>query len=279
MLNFYGKLIGRMRNRMNKKIEKLLSVISMSDEEQYSFLSNYFTEKHFKTDEWPKWYGVCDILIHGDSSERRTILADTAFSLRDELHDPLGSCAWDRACWEVWKYYHTQQGNNIFERKHLSLDTRERYCFHWMIFWAEPIHWIIASLITKEIVADEDEKFDAHLTEADFEGEEQTNCNMCGGISGKHNQIDDLMAGNSHMLTKMQCPNDINEKRPLSYGIAQHNGENSFGFWDGPNPSLEEMLEVDGRDEDSVIWRFNEDGTDDLIYRWCCSEWMKIVEG
>jgi len=45
----------------------------------------------------------------------------------------------------------------------------------------------------------------------------------------------------------------------------------------GPGPSLEEILKVDGRDGNSVIFRFNEDGTDELIYRWCVGEWMKVI--
>jgi len=33
-------------------------------------------------------------------------------------------------------------------------------------------------------------------------------CKRCGGMNGKHKQVDDLQAGNSNMLTKMQCPLD-----------------------------------------------------------------------
>lgn len=40
-------------------------------------------------------------------------------------------------------------------------------------------------------------------------------CPRCGGINGKHKQVDDPQAGNSHMLTKMQCPND--PKNPTYY--------------------------------------------------------------
>jgi len=184
---------------MNKKIEELLKVLSMPEEEQYTFLINYFTEKYFKTDEWPKWYNICDMLIHGDSSEQRAILATLAFELKNECHCPFGVCAWDRACWEVWKYVKIQTHSNIFERKHLSLNTREKYCSDWMALWAEPIHWIIVVLIAKEIIADPEEKFDAHLV-----------CERCGGIDGHHKQVNDPMAGNSHMLTMMPCPKEIN---------------------------------------------------------------------
>ena len=226
---------------MNLKIEKLLTILDLSEEEQCRFLSNYFLEKYFETDEWPQWFNVCDILTHGDFSERKDVFAVLAFELRDDLHDPFGWCAWDRACWEVWKYFHIQLNNNLTKRKHLSQKTKENYCLSWMVFWAEPIHWIIVALITKEIVADPEEKFDAHLSSERF----------C--------KIDD-------------------EIRSLSYGIAQDNGEGCFGFWDGPNPSLEAMLEVAGRDENSVIWRFNEDGTDDLIYKWDGDVWVGVKE-
>ena len=126
-------------------------------------------------------------------------------------------------------------------------------------------------VMVKKWVLVKEDKF--HIKE-----EEYTKCERCGGTNGKHKQVDDPMAGNSHMLTKMQCPNDNDEKRPLSYGIAQSDGKGGFGFWDGPNPSLEEILEVDGHDENSVIWRFNEDGTDDLIYKWGGDEWVKVGE-
>ena len=34
-------------------------------------------------------------------------------------------------------------------------------------------------------------------------------CIRCGGTNGTHKQVDDPQAGNSHMLTKMPCPNDM----------------------------------------------------------------------
>ena len=33
-------------------------------------------------------------------------------------------------------------------------------------------------------------------------------CKRCGGRNGKHKQVDDPQAGNSHMLTLMPCPLD-----------------------------------------------------------------------
>lgn len=52
------------------------------------------------------------------------------------------------------------------------------------------------------------------------------------------------------------------------YGIGQEDEHNGIGMWDGPNPSEEKMLAVDGRDKNSVIVRFNKDGTDEIIWRW-----------
>lgn len=342
---------------MNKKIEELLAILDLPEDQQ-------------------KLHLIADGILSTAEDEIGAAyltesLAKTAFRLRNECHDPFGWCAWDRACWEVWKYYHKQQNSNIFERTHLSLETREKYCFNWMLFWADPIHWIITALITKEIATNPEEKFDAHLVEkevvktsihnilatpkgarvelpnfnekvrevygiAQEDGKcetcngsgikpfvkfykcntceksvsedhlitlsrdkskdrcptcknkvvEKTTCpncsnkkdricKRCGGVNG-HKQVDDPMAGDSHMLTKMQCPFD-DHKRTLAYGIAQDDGKGCFGFWKGPNPSLEAMLIVDGRDNKSVLWRFNEDGTDEIIYRWACGEWMKVI--
>lgn len=256
---------------LNQNIEELLKVLILDEEEQYNWLWKRHDTFGFDL-EW------VDFDTTTAKKEIRRNLADLAFRLRDASHYMIGWCAWDRACWEVWKYVKIRQNSNIFERKHLSLCEREKYCYHWMAFWAEPIHQVIVALITKEIVADSEEKFDAHLVSEDFKEEEHTKCGRCGGIDGKHKQVDDPQAGNSHMLTKMQCPNDNNEKRPLAYGIAQDDGKGGFGFWWGPNPYLEEMLGVEGQNKNSVIWRFNVDGTDDLIYRWGGDIWIEVEE-
>lgn len=64
------------------------------------------------------------------------------------------------------------------------------------------------------------------------------------------------------------------EKQPqdLMFGIAQQESDHEFGFWNGPNPNLQEMLETVGRDESSVIIRLNPDGFDEIIYRWSESQ-------
>jgi len=139
----------------NQKIEELLAILDLPEDEQAIFLKNHFTKLYFNSDEWPYWYGVCHILHSGTPSEQRDILAIIAFQLRDELHNPIGAMSWDIACWEVWKYEKKRQDSNILERKHLSRETLERYCHQWTSFWAEPIHWIIIALIAK-LLAKED---------------------------------------------------------------------------------------------------------------------------
>lgn len=52
------------------------------------------------------------------------------------------------------------------------------------------------------------------------------------------------------------------------YAIGQKDEHGGIGMWDGPNPSEEEMLAVEGIDENSVIIRFNRDESDEIIYTW-----------
>lgn len=63
------------------------------------------------------------------------------------------------------------------------------------------------------------------------------------------------------------------ESKKVMYAIGQDDGKGGYGMWDGPNPSEEEMLEVEGRDSNSVIIRFNADGTDEVIWRWMQTRW------
>ena len=128
-----------------EEINKLLSILDGSEENQTMYLAAT---------------GIINF-AKGDKGEAYLIepLIKTAFRLRNELHYVIGAMAWDKACWEVWKHVMIQQDSNVFERKHLSLDVREKYCYSWMSFWAKPIHWIIAALMAKEMAReDKDEK-------------------------------------------------------------------------------------------------------------------------
>lgn len=206
--------------------QELLDVLDMSKDQQISYLEQQGVLERPTAET----VGTCLVAS----------LADVAFRLRNELHYAFGSMAWDLACWKVWVHIKKRQESNIFERKHLSLDSRQKYCYSWTAFWAEPIDLIIISLLAKVLLND-NEKWD---DEAENIG--------------------------------LDVPR-FTRKGTLMYAIAQGNGMCGFGFWDGPNPSLEEMLEVDGRDKNSVIIRFNPDGTNEIIYEWCCGEWMKVI--
>lgn len=52
------------------------------------------------------------------------------------------------------------------------------------------------------------------------------------------------------------------------YAIGQEDGKGGYGMWHGPTPSYEEMLSVDGRDTNSVIIRFNADGSHQILCKW-----------
>jgi len=71
----------------------------------------------------------------------------------------------------------------------------------------------------------------------------------------------------------------LDKQDQVMYAIGQEiiSSVVEYRMWDGPNTSLEEMLEVVGRDANSVIIRFNKDGTDEVLYRWNGTEecWVK----
>ena len=74
--------------------------------------------------------------------------------------------------------------------------------------------------------------------------------------------------------------------REVAYGIGQEqqyfNPDKTlrnveYGMWEGPNPDLMRMLEVVGKDKYSVVIRFNENWTEDVLYRWSEDEdcWIR----
>ena len=79
-----------------------------------------------------------------------------------------------------------------------------------------------------------------------------------------------------YVPTSLRLPEEY-ESTPIDvmYAIGQDDGEGGYGMWDGPNPSQREMLEIEGRDEYSVIIRFNTDGTDEVIWRWDNNRWRR----
>jgi DNA polymerase len=64
--------------------------------------------------------------------------------------------------------------------------------------------------------------------------------------------------------------------RKLEYGIGIPDGNSSFGMTNGPVENLQEMLNVIPHDVKSVIIRFNEDQSDDVIYKWNHNRWIRV---
>ena len=71
------------------------------------------------------------------------------------------------------------------------------------------------------------------------------------------------------------CMKEVeSQKVPLMFAIGRDNGNGGMGMTDGPVPTLKEMLEIPGRDNNFCIVRFNIDGTDEIIYRWVEDKWV-----
>jgi len=65
-----------------------------------------------------------------------------------------------------------------------------------------------------------------------------------------------------------------------TYGIGEEAPPDVFAMWDGPTPSLHDLLDRQGRSENSRILRRNPDGTDTVVYRWLTvnDTWECITE-
>jgi hypothetical protein len=61
-------------------------------------------------------------------------------------------------------------------------------------------------------------------------------------------------------------------RKKVMYGIGIEHSPHEFGMIDGPNESLEDMLETIGDNKHHII-RFNKDGTDDILYYWALGAW------
>ena len=111
----------------------------MSENKQSIWLSKYFTDEYYKSDKWPKWYGVCDILINDSFPSRSVILADLAFRLRDEVNKITN---WWDACQCVYEYVAKEE----FDKdRGWKSETGI-----WFQDFAKPIHWIVAALIAPQ---------------------------------------------------------------------------------------------------------------------------------
>jgi hypothetical protein len=74
-------------------------------------------------------------------------------------------------------------------------------------------------------------------------------------------------------------PSCLLKKPPISrevmYGIGIEYEYNEFGMTDGPSSELYIMLEIAPGEDKSCVIRFNEDGTDDVLYRWKNDSWVR----
>lgn len=281
---------------LDQKVKELLKILDMSEDEQYNWLWKRHDTLGFDL-EW------IDFDTTTAEKEIRRNLADLAFRLRDDFHYVLGSVVWEKACWDVWAHEKKSQGSNILDREHLSFETKLRYCFSWVSFWATPIHWIIIALIAKELMTDSDAKWEIEQESKVEETNDvvkylksiewsmgcggdrnEGQCPECCGpskewVEGANKnwmkQFGCKRVGDEKIGHTPECPlgNALKRSVPM-YAIGQDEGDGGYGMWDGPNPSLREMLEVIGRDTNSVIIRFNVDGTDEVIYRWY-TEWKQ----
>jgi len=106
---------------MSDKIEELLTVLDMSEKKQRHWL----IKKHF-------WLG--------DSTNS---LADLAFQLRDEVAEiwkqSPGYWIWGKALQDVYCAATKKKWDGI-------------EFIRWFVYNAQPIHWIVAALIAKELV-------------------------------------------------------------------------------------------------------------------------------
>lgn len=72
----------------------------------------------------------------------------------------------------------------------------------------------------------------------------------------------------------------INSIKEVIYAIGQEQKEgNSYGMWHDPNPNENEMLEIVGKNNKSVIVQFDTDGTNKIIWRWHEDRWIEHMKG
>jgi len=111
------------------KIDELLTVLDMPEEKWLRAIATF--AYHSRKDSEI----LADFHREYKCGYMETSLADLAFRLRDEVIQTLGKDYWRDAWEEIW-----------IKIKGL---TRENYM--WGFYKAQPIHWIIAALIAKEL--------------------------------------------------------------------------------------------------------------------------------
>lgn len=74
----------------------------------------------------------------------------------------------------------------------------------------------------------------------------------------------------------MQFRPEKREVREVMYAIGTEHSPGEFGMCHGPHPDENEMLEKVGMSRKDCIIRFNEDGTDEVIWRWSGDSWINL---
>ena len=116
---------------MKEKIQELLSVLDMTEEEQYEWVSQYCKDNYIDNE-----ITISHPNLGFDDYEIECSLADLAFRMRDEAD----KARLTLARIEVFKA--------IKEPVHFE---EAKYLEYWWNSYAQPIHWIIAALIAKEL--------------------------------------------------------------------------------------------------------------------------------
>lgn len=119
---------------MSKEIDELLAVLDMPEDEQWSWIT--------EGDKVIKFFPDDEIFI-GDPQK---YLADLAFRLRDEAD--CMSHWWDG----VEAVYQKAQADFIEAHIRIAPEIAElNAALQWFTNHSQPIHWIVASLIAKEL--------------------------------------------------------------------------------------------------------------------------------
>ena len=72
-------------------------------------------------------------------------------------------------------------------------------------------------------------------------------------------------------------PAEPKRRTEVTYAIGTEHGSHEVGFWVGPHPDEHEMLEIPGTSRKDCIWRFNEDRTEEVVWRWSGDSWVSLV--
>ncbi len=90
--------------------------------------------------------------------------------------------------------------------------------------------------------------------------------------------VDDLKLPKEYVPTSLR-EKKLPEREEVVYACGYEEKKGSYGMFHGPNPILDEMLEVVPEDAHlkAVIIRYNLDGTDEVIYQWSKDRWVRFV--